>query len=51
MFSHECKEMPAAPEDRKEVSPEVEHPAEIDISVPTVSRVSEVCICMNIISQ
>ncbi|KAF6079270.1 RPGRIP1 like [Phyllostomus discolor] len=39
---HQDPEISAAPEDKKEVPREVEHTPEIDTSMPTVSRISEV---------
>lgn len=51
MSSQSCEEDSAAPEDREEVSPDVEHSPETDTSMPTVSHISEVCICIKIISK
>lgn len=33
----------------KEISPEVEHTPEIEINMPTVSHIPEVCVCIKII--
>ncbi|XP_054426318.1 protein fantom [Pteronotus mesoamericanus] len=42
MTPHQDSETSAAPEDRKGISPEVEHTPEIDISAPTLSCISKV---------